>query len=191
MISAIFCCCAAVIIALQERTRGASFRDGVPHKTKAYAIAKPAHHPIIIKQKQQFEKTVLNSRSQEVSRETARKTPKSVRYDIWWGGEVRRFKRKTPQNKALCGVFVFGSDSLRLLSWRRRSPPLRYLGESYSNAYHLVLLTVFLFVSRLLPRIVWLHIAKSGNFLYNDLYNDSCKLPAFPPPEHARCGKRP
>jgi hypothetical protein len=81
---------------------------GVPHKTKAHAIAKPAKTTRIIKQKQRLEKTVPNSRSQEVSRETARKTPKSVRYDICGVGEVRRFKRKTPQNKALSGVFVFG-----------------------------------------------------------------------------------
>jgi hypothetical protein len=50
------------------------FRDGIPHNTKAYAIAKPVHYPIIIKQKQRLEKTVPNSRSQEVSRE---KAPKS------------------------------------------------------------------------------------------------------------------
>ena len=33
-----------------------TFRDGVPHETRAYAIAKPAHHTVILKQKQQLEK---------------------------------------------------------------------------------------------------------------------------------------
>jgi hypothetical protein len=49
------------------------FRDGVPHESKAYAIAKPASSPLKIPQKQPLEKTVLNSRSQEVSREMASK----------------------------------------------------------------------------------------------------------------------
>jgi len=48
-----------------------TFRDGVPHATKAYAIAKPAHYPEILKRKQSVKKTVPNSRSQEVSREAA------------------------------------------------------------------------------------------------------------------------
>jgi hypothetical protein len=51
-----------------------TFRDGVPHETKAYAIAKPAHHPVILKQKQSLEKSVPNLRSQEVSREMAVKS---------------------------------------------------------------------------------------------------------------------
>ena len=88
------------------------FRDGVPHETKAYVIAKPAKTTRKSKQKQQLEKTVLNSRSQEVSRETPRKTPEFVRNDICGVGEVRSFKRKPPQNMALSGVFVFGADSL-------------------------------------------------------------------------------
>ena len=51
-----------------------TFRDGVPHETKAYAIAKPAHHTVILKQKQSLKKSVPNLRSQEVSREMAVKS---------------------------------------------------------------------------------------------------------------------
>ena len=50
------------------------FRVGVPHKTKAHAIAKPAKNTRKLKQKQMLEKTVLNLRSQEVSRELAAKS---------------------------------------------------------------------------------------------------------------------
>ena len=88
-------------------------------QTKAYAIAKPAQTTRKITLNQQLEKTVLNLRSQEVSRETARKTPKFVRYDICRVGEVRRFKRKTPQNMALSGVFIFAAESLQPVSWRQ------------------------------------------------------------------------
>ncbi|MBL8393384.1 MAG: hypothetical protein JNK99_01345 [Candidatus Accumulibacter sp.] len=101
-------------------TANQTFRDGVGHKTKAHAIAKSAHHPVILKQKQQLEKTVLNLRSQEVSRETARKTPEFVRYDICGVVEVRRFQQKTPQNMAFSGVFIFAAESLQPVSWRRR-----------------------------------------------------------------------
>jgi hypothetical protein len=90
-------------------------------QTKAYAIAKPVRSSIKLKQKQSLEKSVLNFRSQEVSRETARKTPKFVRYDICGVSEVRRLKRKTPQNKALSGVFVFAADSLQPVFWRART----------------------------------------------------------------------
>jgi hypothetical protein len=96
------------------------FRVGVPRETKAYANAKSAHHPTIHYQKQPLEKTVLNSRSQEVSREMARKTPKFVRYDICGVVEVRRFTRKTPQNMALSGVFIFAAESWQPVCWRRR-----------------------------------------------------------------------
>jgi hypothetical protein len=60
-----------------------TFRDGVHHETKARANAKPAQAHRKVTSKQPLEKTVLNFRSQEV-------------------------KRKTPQNKAFSGVFVFG-----------------------------------------------------------------------------------
>jgi hypothetical protein len=50
------------------------FRDGVPHATKAYANANPGQDPQKVTSKQQLEKTVLNLRSQEVSREMARKS---------------------------------------------------------------------------------------------------------------------
>jgi hypothetical protein len=58
---------------------------GVAHKTKAYAIAKPAKTTQKLKQKQLLEKTVLNFRSQEVSRKTPLKTPEFVRNDICGG----------------------------------------------------------------------------------------------------------
>ena len=45
------------------------FRDGVPHETKAHAIAKPAKTTRKLTPKQRLEKTVPNLRSQEVSRE--------------------------------------------------------------------------------------------------------------------------
>ncbi len=49
----------------------------------------------------------------------ARKTPKSLRYDICGVGEVNRFTRKTPQNMAFSGVFVFAAESLQPVFWRR------------------------------------------------------------------------
>ena len=50
------------------------FRDGVPHETKAHANAKPAQAHRKVTSKQPLEKTVLNFRSQEVSRELAGKS---------------------------------------------------------------------------------------------------------------------
>lgn len=78
-----------------ERVQHQKFRDGIPHKTKAYAIAKPVRAHRKATSKQQLKNSVLNSRSQEVSRKTPRKTPEFVRYDICGVGEVRRFTRKT------------------------------------------------------------------------------------------------
>ncbi len=42
------------------------------------------------------------------------------RYDIGWIVEVSSHKRKTPQNMAFSGVFVFAAESLQPGSWRRR-----------------------------------------------------------------------
>jgi hypothetical protein len=56
------------------RITNQTFRDGVPHETKAYAIAKSAQHPYFFKQIQSLEKSVPNLRSQEVSREMAVKS---------------------------------------------------------------------------------------------------------------------
>ena len=49
-----------------------------------------------------------------------RNGPQEHRYDICGIGEVNRFKRKTPQNMALSGVFVVAAESLQPISWRRR-----------------------------------------------------------------------
>jgi hypothetical protein len=68
--------------------------------------------------KQWLKSSALKSRSHEVSRETARKTPKSAKNDICGVGEVNRYKRKTPRNKAFSGVFVFAAESYGLLAWR-------------------------------------------------------------------------
>ena len=110
------------------------FCDGVPHQTKAHAIAKRVQAHRKVTSKQRLKSSALKSRSHEVSRETARKTPKSARNDICGVGEVNRFTRKTPRNMAFSGVFVFGADSYGLLSWRARTyanqNTLRFSGDA-------------------------------------------------------------
>ncbi|MEF8712817.1 MAG: hypothetical protein V5B39_04455 [Accumulibacter sp.] len=76
-------------------TTNQAFRDGIPHETKAYANAKPAHNPVIPKQKQRLEKTVLNSRSQEVSREMAVKSADMTFVGLAKSGGFNEKPRKT------------------------------------------------------------------------------------------------
>jgi hypothetical protein len=78
----------------------------------------PSSHASLLQQKQRLKSSALKSRSHEVSRETARKTPKSAKNDICGVGEVNRYKRKTPRNKAFSGAIVFGAGSCGLLAWR-------------------------------------------------------------------------
>ena len=70
----------------------------------------PVRSSLKAQQKQRLKSYALKSRSHEVSRETARKTPKSAKNDICGVGEVNRYKRKTPRNKAFSGAFVFGAE---------------------------------------------------------------------------------
>jgi hypothetical protein len=67
----------------------------------------------------------------------ARKTPKSVRYDICWVDEVRRLTRKTPQNKAFSGVLVGAAESLQPMFWRDgrdSNPRYRFAPQAPNHA---------------------------------------------------------
>jgi hypothetical protein len=91
-----------------------------PHETKAYANANSHPYrpqPLVL---QGLQKSVPNSRSQEVWRISACKNRKRARNDDFGVTEVRSFKRKTPQTLACSGVSVSVIDSLLPMFWRGR-----------------------------------------------------------------------